>query len=51
MNLGVLEFINLIEDELIRNEFVGKVDVELNFFKFRNKIDEDMKDSLFVVSV
>lgn len=51
MNLGVLEVINLIEDELIRNEFVGKVDVELNFLKFRNKIDEDMKDSSFVVSV
>eukprot|EP00105_Crassostrea_gigas_P031820 XP_011454632.1 PREDICTED: enolase-phosphatase E1 isoform X3 [Crassostrea gigas] len=51
LNLGALEAINLIEDELTRNEFVGKVDVELNSLKLRNKIDEDMKDSSSVASV
>lgn len=51
LNLGALESINLIEDELTRNEFVGKVDVELNSLKLRNKIDEDMKDSSSVASV
>ncbi|XP_052719119.1 enolase-phosphatase E1-like isoform X6 [Crassostrea angulata] len=51
LNLSALESINLIEDELTRNEFVGKVDVELNSLKLRNKIDEDMKDSSSVASV
>lgn len=51
LNLGALESMNLIEDELTRNEFVGKIDVELNSLKLRNKIDEDMKDSSSVASV